>query len=197
MPDIVSFLVLVIVLGLGLSVLLFQAVTGVPPLSSSRAEAADVIALLKQAALPDGAIIYELGCGWGALAIALANAFPTARIRGIELSPLPYWVARFRTRNMPNLALQRGSFYACDLADAQAVTCYLLIKPMPKLAAFLDTQIKPGTPVVALTFWFRDRQTAAVRDGPGLRGAAALYDWPARKADAAKVHGAVMGPSPH
>jgi hypothetical protein len=111
---------------------------------------------------------------------ALARAFPNAHIRGIELSPLPYWVARFRTRKLPNVSLQRGNFFKFDLRDAQAVTSYLMIKPMPKLAAFLDQTLNPGTPVVSLTFWFRGRQPAATRDSPGLRGAAALYYWPAQ-----------------
>jgi hypothetical protein len=193
MPHLISILAITIVLGLGLSVLIVQGITGVPPHPSSRGEAADVIALLKQATLPEQAVIYELGCGWGSLAIALARAFPTARIRGIEMSPLPYWVARFRTRNMLNVSLQRGNFYACDLQDASAVTCYLMIKPMPKLAGFLDSQLQPGTSVVSLTFWFRDRQVTAVRDGPGIRGAAALYHWPARKADASSIGPAANG----
>jgi Methyltransferase domain len=180
MTDIASILAVLIVLALGLSVLVFQGITGVPPVSSSSSEAADVISLLKQAGLPERAIVYELGCGWGSLVIALARAFPEARIRGIEISPLPYWVARIRTRKLPNVLIQRGNFFAFDLRDAQAVTSYLMIKPMPKLADFLDRMLKPGTPVVSLTFWFRQGQVAATREGPGLRGAAALYYWPAK-----------------
>lgn len=181
MPDPVSLLALVIVLVLCLSLLAFQVVTGVPPQSSSAAEAPEVVALLKQAGLSGAAVVYELGCGWGSLVIALARAFPEAQIRGIEISPLPYWVARFRTRHLQNVHLRRGNFYDNDLTDAHAVTCYLMIKPMPKLAAFLDGQLRPGTPVVSLSFWFRDRQPTAIRDGAGLLGAAALYSWPARK----------------
>src|SRR5580658_3693489 len=136
MTDIASFLAVLIVFCLGLSLLVFHGITGVPPMSSSSAEAADVISLLKQAGLAEQAIVYELGCGWGSLVIALARAFPDARIRGIELSPLPYCVARFRTRKMPNVLVQWGNFYAFDLRDAQAVTSYLMIKTMPKLADF-------------------------------------------------------------
>lgn len=180
MTAIASLFAVLIVFALGVSLLVFQGITGVPPMSSSSSEAADVISLLKQAGLAEQAIVYELGCGWGSLVIALARAFPEARIRGIEMSPLPYWVARFRTRKMPNVLLCQGDFFTFDLRDAQAVTCYLMIKPMPKLADFLDRILKPGTPVVSLTFWFRERQVAATRDGPGLRGAAALYYWPAR-----------------
>jgi hypothetical protein len=181
MPAIASIVAILIVLALAVSLLVFQFITGVPPMSASSAEVADVIALLKQAGLEEQAVVYELGCGWGSMVVALARAFPRARIRGIELSPFPYWTARLRTRRMPNVVLRRGNFYNCDLRDAQAVTCYLMIKPMPKLAEFLDGMLAPGTPVVSLTFWFRGREVAAVREGPGLRGAAAMYYWPAQK----------------
>lgn len=165
-----------------LSLLVVQGLTGVPPLSSSALEAADVVALLKQAGLADGAVVYDLGSGWGSLVIALARAFPTAQIRGIEISPLPYWTARLRVRHMPNIQLRRGSFYDCDLSDAQAVTCYLMIKPMPMVARLLDRCLKPGTPVVSLAFWFRDRKIAASLKNAGVLGAVALYYWPARRA---------------
>jgi hypothetical protein len=59
----------------------------VPSWSSGASEVADVITLLRRSALADDAIIYELGCGWGTLLMALARAFPRARIRGIEISP--------------------------------------------------------------------------------------------------------------
>ncbi len=191
MPDFLSLLALVVVVALCLSILVFQGITGVPPLSSNSAQARDVIALLNQAGLEDQAIVYELGSGWGSLVIALAHAYPKARIRGIEISPLPYWVARFRTRNMPNVFLRRANFYTCDVTDAQAVTCYLMMTPMPKLAGFLDRMLKPGIPVVALSFWFRQREVAAVRDGPGVLAATALYYWPARKIDANPLADAV------
>jgi hypothetical protein len=180
---------LLIAFALGVSILVFQALTGVPPHSSSASEGADVVALLKKAGLEkvglekvgtaEQAVVYELGSGWGSLVIALARAFPDARIRGIEISPLPYWVSRLRTRNLPNVHLHRGSFYDCDLTDARAVTCYLMTRPMPRLAAFLDNQLAAGTPVVSLSFWFRGRAVAASLQNSGLLGAAALYYWPA------------------
>ena len=181
MQHLLPLLAASIVIALGLSLLVVQAITGVPSMSATSAETADVVALLRQANLKDGAIIYDLGCGWGALVIALAAAFPQARIRGVELSPFPYWIARLRTRGMPNVTLQRRNFHNCDVRDADALTCYLMTKAMPRLSGLLDNSLKPGTPVVALTFWFRNRQVAATREGPGLRGAAALYYWPATK----------------
>ena len=177
--DYLSLVGLSIVVALLLCTLIFQAITGVPPASSNATEAADVIALLKKAGVGDKAVIYELGSGWGSLVMALARAFPDAEIRGIEISPLPYAVAWLRTRALSNVKLMRKSFYDCDLTDAQAVTCYLMTRPMPRLAALLDRQLAAGTPVVALSFWFRDRTVAASLKNAGLLGAAALYYWPA------------------
>ena len=179
--DVTSWVLILAVLALCLSVLLYQAITGVPSVSATHAESDDVVALLREAGLSEHATIYELGSGWGRLLLALAKEFPDARIIGIESSPFPYWVAWLRTRRLPNIQIHRGDFYKFNLRDAHAVTCYLMMKPMPKLAKFLDGMLADGTPVVALTFWFRDRKVSAVREGPGLRGAAALYRWPARK----------------
>ena len=180
--DYLSLVVLSIVVALLLCTLIVQALTGVPPASSNATEAADIIALLKTADLREGAVIYELGSGWGSLVLALARAFPDAEIRGIEISPLPYAVSWLRTRRLANVKLMRRSFYDCDLTDAKAVTCYLMTRPMPKLAAWLDQQLVPGTPVVSLSFWFRERTVAASLKSAGLLGAAALYYWPAREA---------------
>ena len=183
MPDPLSLVVLFFVLAAAASLLVYQVITGVPPLSSRSDERADVVHLLRQAELPERAIIYELGSGWGTLVLTLAHAFPEARVRGLELSPLPYWVARLRTWKMPNVHLERRNFLQADLRDADAVTCYLMMKPMPKVAGLLDQSLRPGTPVVSLAFWFRGRKVAAVRKGPGFRGEVALYYWPAKLAD--------------
>jgi hypothetical protein len=179
MHAIVSYLVLLIAMPTLLSVLVFQAFTGVPPASSGTVEGRDVASLLKHACLPEHPIIYELGCGWGSLVIALARAFPDGQIRGIEISPLPFFVALCRTRKMPNVLLRRGSFYTSDLQDADAVTCYLMTDAMPRLATFLDIRLKPGTPVVSLSFMFRGRRVSAVRQTGGVLSQAGLYYWPA------------------
>jgi hypothetical protein len=56
-----------------------------------------------------------------------------------------------------------------------------LLGALVVLSLFLDLALAFGTPVASLTFWLRNREVTAVREGPGLRGAAALYYWPARK----------------
>lgn len=162
-----------------LSLLIFHALTRVPSWPLAASEASDVIALLREANLSGSAVIYDLGCGWGSLLIALNKAFPDAQVKGVEVSPFPCFVAWIRTRHLRNVSIMRKNFYACDVADADAVTCYLMPGAMSRLSEFLDKAVHPGTAVVTVTFWFRDRSPKATKDGPGLRGAVALYVWPA------------------
>lgn len=162
-----------------LSLLFFHALTRVPSWPLAASEASDVITLLREANLSGSAVIYDLGCGWGSLLIALNKAFPEAQVKGVEISPFPCFVAWIRTRHLRNVSIMRKNFYACDVADADAVTCYLMPGAMSRLSEFLDKTVRPGTAVVTVTFWFRDRSPKATKDGPGLRGAVALYVWPA------------------
>lgn len=57
LTDVLSLIIIGLVVTGCLSLLAFQVVTGVPPMSSSAAEAADTVALLGQAGLPERAII--------------------------------------------------------------------------------------------------------------------------------------------
>jgi len=177
-----SVILLVAVSSVCLSLLFFHALTRVPSWPLAESEAADVIALLRDANLSRSAVIYDLGCGWGSLLIALAKAFPDAHVKGVEISPFPCLVARLRTGYLPNVSVAGKNFYKCDLADADAVTCYLMPSAMPRLSKFLGQTLRPGTAVVTVTFWFRDRSPKRIKDGPGLRGAVALYVWPANSA---------------
>ncbi len=170
-----------VVFGVAVLLLIFYVASGAPPVPAKPSEVADAVALLKEAGLSDGARVYELGCGWGTLAVAVARAFPKARVVGVEMSPIPYAVAAARAWRIPNLKVHRADFHDMSLKDADAVTCYLMIAPMVALARTLDRELRTGTPVVTLTFWFRDRVPAAMRRGPGVRGDVALYYWPAYK----------------
>lgn len=76
-----------------LSLLCFYALKRVPSWPLAKSEAADVVALLRDADLSRSAVIYDLGCGWGSLLIALNMAFPDAQVKGVEILPFPYLVA--------------------------------------------------------------------------------------------------------
>ncbi|MBB3148422.1 cyclopropane fatty-acyl-phospholipid synthase-like methyltransferase [Phyllobacterium trifolii] len=96
-----SYVLLAAVSSVCLSLLFFHALTRVPSWPLAESEAADVVALLRDATLRRSAMIYDLGCGWGSLLIALAKAFPDMHVKGVEISPFPCFVAKMRTQAPP------------------------------------------------------------------------------------------------
>jgi hypothetical protein len=156
---------------MALSVLIIAVGTGVPPYPARRREIQQVLSLLERAELDPGTRLAELGAGWGTLALATARRFPTLRVTGYEISPVPFLCAKIRARSLPNLTVRFGDFHKADLRSFGAVTAYLMIKPMPRVAKKLDEELPAGASVVTLGFWFRDR-TPQVKEG-----AAALYRW--------------------
>ena len=181
-----GILTLIVIFSIWLSLIYAQLKTGVPPMPAKSAEAEIAINLLsesmsgvdkKQGHAPvTGKTIYELGSGWGGLVSRLSKRFPEHQIVGYEISFLPYWVARWRLRRCKNVTLYRKDFLQAKLTDVAGVICYLMIKPMPKVADLLDRQLVSGTPVVSLAFWFRHRspdRSTSFDQGPGV----ALYHW--------------------
>ena len=112
---------------------------GISPMPSSRAAAEAVLSLAKP--LKDGPI-YELGSGWGGLAVRLARAHPERMICGYEISTLPYLCSVLvgRWSGLKNLEFRRQDFLRRDLSDAALVVCYLFPRGMTQLADKLEGQ---------------------------------------------------------
>jgi hypothetical protein len=148
--------VLLIVLLAGIALIVIYAIrVGVPPMPSGAAAKRAMFALLPERI--DG-VIYDLGSGWGGLAFALARHYPENRVVGVELSPLPYLVARLRLliSRRRNLTFERADFLRRDLSDAGACTCYLMIWAMRRLEPHLTAQLPVGAVVVSHAFAFVD-----------------------------------------
>ena len=110
----------------------------VPPIPLPRAVQDAIIA-----EIPDGrGDIYELGCGFGHLAVALARVFPHRRIVAIEYSIIPFMVAWTwgKISRCRNIAVKRGDFLSMDLSDAVAITSYLYPPLMPHVGDWLQSQ---------------------------------------------------------
>jgi len=102
--------------------------------------------------LPDGTV-YELGSGWGGLAISLARVYPKHAVEGLEASPLPWLASRLRCARGPrNLRFRYADFMKRDLSGAALVVCYLAGPQMRKLAPKLAAEMRPGTLVLSHTF---------------------------------------------
>ncbi len=110
------------------------------------------------AALPEQieGTIYELGSGWGHLALALAKKYPQNQVVAYELSPLPYLFSHILSLSVKNLSIRRENFYKVSFQDKGLFVCYLFPKAMQKLEQKLE-----GT-VISHTFAFPSRQPARI-----------------------------------
>ncbi|NQW10426.1 MAG: class I SAM-dependent methyltransferase [Alphaproteobacteria bacterium] len=159
--------VILIALLLGGGLILGYAIrTGVPPMPTGPTVRRAMFDFLPERV--DGTV-YDLGSGWGGVAVALADRYPGNPVIGIELSPLPWLWSRLRLalRPRPNLIFRRGDFLTMPLGDAGAITCYLMIGAMTRLAVKLSDELEPGTVVVSHAFalpGWEPETVAIVRD---------------------------------
>lgn len=134
-------------------------VTGSSPVPTSGKVRDTIIQVLPER-LPgsSGGVIYDLGSGWGGMAFALAKKYPDHQVMGLEVSPLPWCVARLHLLVHPhhNLKFQIADYNRRNLSDASLVLCYLLPEPMLKLRPKLEAELVPGALVVSNTFAFRE-----------------------------------------
>lgn len=95
--------------------------------------------------------IYELGSGWGALAVSIAKNRPSSTVHAFEISPIPYLFSRIRTF-VKNLIILRGDFFNYSICDADVVVCYLYPEGMRKLKKKFENELKSGTVVISNSF---------------------------------------------
>jgi hypothetical protein len=133
-----------------LSILIGVLRTGISPMPSSQAAIKQILAFVPAGDGP----IFELGSGWGTLAIPLARAHPKRDIVCYELSTIPWLfsVLRARLSGAANLVMRRGDFFQADLSEAQVVVCYLYPGGMTQLQPKLERELSPGAVVLSNTF---------------------------------------------
>lgn len=107
--------------------------------------------LVEHADLRPGQTFIEPGCGDARVLAALAGKHPETMFVGYELALWPYALARFRTRALKNVKIERRDFYRVSFAEADIIFCYLLIAPMQNLRKqFLE--LRPGATIYAYAF---------------------------------------------
>ncbi len=129
--------------------------TGASPLPTSAAVRETMMELLPPEI--DGPI-YELGAGWGGLALALARRYPLSPVVAFEVSPLPWAFSRLRQffGGPGNLTFTLGDFHRADLGDAAMVACYLPPPAIDRLKPKLAAELPTGALVLSNTFQIRD-----------------------------------------
>jgi Methyltransferase small domain len=143
-----------------ISIVIWSVRNGISPMPSSKRARAILLAAIPQRF---SGTIYELGSGWGTLAVPLAYHFPESKVIALESSPFPYYFSKARCFfYLPkNLHFQRINFFSTNLSDANLVVCYLYPGAMQLLKKKLENELRPGAIVVSNTFaihgWYPEK----------------------------------------
>jgi hypothetical protein len=143
--------ILLIPLAILISVVYFSLRNGISPTPSSGKQTK---AILRMIPADISGNVYDLGSGWGTLALAVAKHLPQCQVIGFESSPIPYAISVILASlsHARNLKFLRLDFLKTSLADAKLVLCYLYPGGMQKLKPKLERELSPGTLVISNTF---------------------------------------------
>ena len=138
---------------------------GAPWVPTRKNERKRLIELLD---LPYSAIVYDLGCGNGAVLFDIADARPDVALKGVELSLFPYLWAKIQLlvqrKTYSQVSIRYGSLYNQDISDADAVFVYLLSGAYERLLRYFEKQnlkadatiVIQGWPLPGKTYYFKN-----------------------------------------
>ena len=150
--DIISLIILAGVAISGASIVLYTLENGISPSPTGGKVKKHLLNIL--ADQQSGCQIYELGSGWGTLALPIANLFPASRVIGYENSIVPFLASKLRLAisSTKNLELRRANFFEVDLSNATLVVCYQSPGNMGNLRPKFEAELSDGSYVVSNTF---------------------------------------------
>jgi precorrin-6B methylase 2 len=145
---------------IGLSALLYAYYcwrTQVPIFpSSSKTRRAIVAAVVAEAQRlqQQSLTIYDLGAGFGGLALSVGRALPQAKNIGIEYGLVPVFLAKLfqKLSGCRNVEFRQGDFWQTQIADADIVLCYLGAAVMPRLAEKIRRECRAGSLIISNDF---------------------------------------------
>jgi tRNA G10 N-methylase Trm11 len=111
-------------------------------------------AMMKLASVTPKDLVYDLGCGDGAIVTMAAQKFG-ARAVGIDIDPQRVKEANERVQKAgvtDKVKILNADLFTSDIASATVVTLYLLQSLNIKLIPKLNSELKPGTRIVSQSF---------------------------------------------
>lgn len=119
--------------------------------------------------------LVDLGCGFGGVLDRLSRRFAQGRFRGVEIAPLPAWIASLRARCGARFEVTRGDFFSLDLSECDVIYAFLSPAAMEALWAKIKREARPSTLFISNSFGVPGVEPHQLV--PLGRGGRVLYVW--------------------
>lgn len=108
-------------------------------------------------------VVYDLGCGDGRVLKACYDKEPLACYVGFEKQLIPFWLARWQTKNTHIKILQKD-FLKADLSLGNRIFVYLSPELMDELLPKFMQELSAGTRLVSCDYQFSNKQAIKIID---------------------------------
>lgn len=119
--------------------------------------------------LKEGSVVCDLGCGDGRVLFYLYKNNKNSKYIGVDNSSFPIILARVRNffhkrKNKSNIQIIKGDFFNTDLSKVTHVFTYLYPNMMDDLLPKLESELRPGTRLVSMSFHFTTKREKELID---------------------------------
>lgn len=97
-------------------------------------------------------IIYDLGCGYGNVVVAISAHFQPKKIIGVEVSPLPFISSCLRVIGRKNIIIKYQNILKVNLHDANIVFCYLWPTLLERLVPKFKHELHHNSVIISPLF---------------------------------------------
>ena len=105
--------------------------------------------MLDLAGVNSDSVVYDLGCGDGAIVVAAARHYGARKVVGIEQSKRLCSIALAKTRGLRNASIIEANYDDVDLSEASVVTLYQSASENARLKAKFLRELSEGTTIVS------------------------------------------------
>jgi hypothetical protein len=108
--------------------------------------------MLGLAGVNTDSVVYDLGCGDGAIVVAAARYYGARKVVGIEQNKKLCSIALAKTMRLKNAFIIEANYDTVDLAEASVVTLYQSSSENARLKAKFLKELSAGTTIVSHDF---------------------------------------------
>ena len=108
--------------------------------------------MLALAGVNSESIVYDLGCGDGAIVVAAARNYNATKVVGIEQKQRLCSIALRKTRHLGNVTIVNVNYDDVDISEANVVTLYQSSSENARLKRKLVGELREGSKVVSHDF---------------------------------------------